>query len=456
MIDRLDVEHVLRRRDAGAERARRRVRAGCAPAGRPVERARPDAAGQARPAALLHDLEQHGLLAAVGARGARGTPSRRGRRRPPCSRGARSRTAAPSDAHDDVADLARRVAPDPGLAVEHDAAADAGAPEDAEQRACTAGRSRARTRRRSPPGRRCRARPARRRPSRARAAGRSCRPSPGRFLAPATVPVSSSTLPGEPMPMPASAEVFDAGLAGRVLERAGDLGRYAGGTAGRGRRAARLAGDLAGFVDDDRLDLGSAEVDSAGVSHVEGVPDRNVSCVTGSIRSGISVTVIASICSLRRRPQRDIPERAGTAGGGAQVAVGHVGLELAEPAVKPHAVEHVEARGDPVADPREGGDVAAQRGAPAGVGVAPRTPGPQLEPLAVDLVPAAGTGAADRAPRPRRRLRRLLAARGSSAAPAVAARRRGRRATCRASERTRGAGRARHGGAPSARPASAW
>ena len=37
-----------------------------------VERARPDAAGQPCPPTLLHDLEQHGLLAAVGRRGARG------------------------------------------------------------------------------------------------------------------------------------------------------------------------------------------------------------------------------------------------------------------------------------------------------------------------------------------------------------------------------------------------
>ena len=64
-----------------------------------------------------------------------------------------------ADADDHVADLARRAAADPRLAVEHDPAADAGAPEHAEQRARTAAPRRARTRRRWPPGRRCRARP---------------------------------------------------------------------------------------------------------------------------------------------------------------------------------------------------------------------------------------------------------------------------------------------------------
>ena len=45
------------------------------------------------------------------------------------------------DLHDDVADLARAAAPDPRLAAEHDPAADAGAPEDAEHRAVAAARA---------------------------------------------------------------------------------------------------------------------------------------------------------------------------------------------------------------------------------------------------------------------------------------------------------------------------
>ena len=45
------------------------------------------------------------------------------------------------DLHDDVADLARAAAPDPRPAAEHDPAADAGAPEDAEHRAVAAARA---------------------------------------------------------------------------------------------------------------------------------------------------------------------------------------------------------------------------------------------------------------------------------------------------------------------------
>src|SRR4029079_18071325 len=46
--------------------------------------------------------------------------------------------ALAADPHDDVADLARRAAPRPRAAVEHDPAADARAPEDAEDRAVRA------------------------------------------------------------------------------------------------------------------------------------------------------------------------------------------------------------------------------------------------------------------------------------------------------------------------------
>ena len=130
-------------------------------------------------------------------------------------------------------------------------------------------------------------------------AGRSSRPSRAGSWRPTRCPASSSTLPGEPMPMPVERRGLDAGLARpppAARRRSRPLRRP-------GRRSsasdARLAGDVAAVVDDDRLDLGAAEVDSAGVSHEEGVPERNVSCVTGSSRRGISVTVMESILSAR-------------------------------------------------------------------------------------------------------------------------------------------------------------
>ena len=310
------------RRHAGAERADGAVEQAAGERVALVERARPHAAGQPRAAALLHDLEEDGLLAAVGA------PARAGLHRGAAGVGLHAAAAAAAaqgaaDADHDVADLAGDVAADPGLAVEHDAAADAGAPEHAEQRVVRAAGAERELR----VGRHLdvvaeRHRRAARLLERRRM---SKLPSqPGRFLAADTVPAASSTLPGEPMPMPSSDDGLDARLGGRVLERAGDLRRYAGRTAGRRRRATRLAGDVAALVDDDRLDLGASEIDSAGVSHAEGVPDRNVSCVTGSSRRGISVTVIARICSYRRL-QRDIPCRG--AGGGTQIAFGRGLLE---------------------------------------------------------------------------------------------------------------------------------
>ena len=97
------------------------------------QRAVPDAARQPGAAALLHDLEEVGLLALL-VRLARPALHRRAAGvglhapEPPAA------AALAADAHDDVADLARRAAAGPRPAVEHDPAADAGAPEHAEQR----------------------------------------------------------------------------------------------------------------------------------------------------------------------------------------------------------------------------------------------------------------------------------------------------------------------------------
>ena len=61
--DGVDVEHVDRRRHAGAERPDRAVDELVGQLVVALERALPDAAREPRPAALLHDLEQDGLAA---------------------------------------------------------------------------------------------------------------------------------------------------------------------------------------------------------------------------------------------------------------------------------------------------------------------------------------------------------------------------------------------------------
>src|SRR5215218_9627919 len=130
--DRLDVEQVHGRGDARAERLdgavdephRHRVLAD--------ERAGPDAAGQALAALLLHDLEQVGLLALLHEL-ARASLHRAAARVGLHAAVAAARALRPADLDDHVADLARGVAAEPQLAVEHHAAADARAPEDAEQ-----------------------------------------------------------------------------------------------------------------------------------------------------------------------------------------------------------------------------------------------------------------------------------------------------------------------------------
>ena len=97
-----------------------------------VERALPDAAGQSRFLVLLHQLEEVRLLAllvpAPGLGFHRRAP-RVGLHAAPAPAGALG--AAALDDH--VADLTGRAAAEPRLAVEHQAAADPGSPEDTDQ-----------------------------------------------------------------------------------------------------------------------------------------------------------------------------------------------------------------------------------------------------------------------------------------------------------------------------------
>src|SRR6202035_2480068 len=96
-----------------------------------LERTRPHPAGQPCPLALLHQLEQVGLPALLhelaGVLFHRATP-RVGLHAPPASAGA----ARAVHHHHHVTDLPRPSPPSPRLAVEDQAAADAGPPEDTE------------------------------------------------------------------------------------------------------------------------------------------------------------------------------------------------------------------------------------------------------------------------------------------------------------------------------------
>ena len=173
-----------------------------------------------------------------------------------------------------------RAAPAPQLAVEHDAAADAGAPEDAEQRwygapapssysasvpastslpSATIGVPSAST----------------------NAPRRSKLPSqPARLRAPVTVPASSSTLPGEPTPTASRSRGLEAGLLGRLGQRDDELGRDVGRAALDRSDVARLPAHVAVVVDDDSLDLGATEIDASAhegsfaPSSGWGTPDR--------------------------------------------------------------------------------------------------------------------------------------------------------------------------------------
>src|SRR3954447_12485938 len=138
--DRLDVEQVDGAGDAGAERAVRAVHDVAGELVALLEGARPDAGGQAVALALLHQLEEHGLLALVDA--AAGLELHRLAPRVGLhAAGAPARALRAALLDDHVADLAGAAAAVPLLAVEDQAAADARAPEDAEQRLVVAPRA---------------------------------------------------------------------------------------------------------------------------------------------------------------------------------------------------------------------------------------------------------------------------------------------------------------------------
>ena len=180
---------------------------------------------------------------------------------------------APPHLHDDVADLAGGVAADPRLAVEHDAAADAGAPEDAEQRVVRRARRRARTRRRSRPGRRCRATTGAPQASSSALRRSKLPPQPGQVLGAGDGARVVVDLAGR-----ADADAFERATSRRrprsaasrsaaAISAATSAGRPASGSGGATGRRTSLA-----VVDDDRLDLGAAEIDAAAVAHDATVP----------------------------------------------------------------------------------------------------------------------------------------------------------------------------------------
>ena len=264
----LDVEHVLHRGHAGAERQDRLVHELDGQLVVALQRPRPDAARQPVAAALAHDVEQVGLVALLLA-GA-GADLHRAAARVGLHAAAPPAGAARAVALDDhVADLAGGAAADPRAAVEDDAAADAGAPEHAEQRAVRAPRAE----RASASVATWTSLPsATRVPSALDSSSASGKlPSQsGRLRALVTVPCSASTSPGEPTPMPSSSAVATPAASAASLQRADHRRRHVGRPAARRRGHARLAADLVVVVDDHRLDLRAAEVDAT--AHGASVP----------------------------------------------------------------------------------------------------------------------------------------------------------------------------------------
>src|SRR3954454_11951402 len=130
--DRLEVHEVDRRGDARAQRLDGAVNQLLRQRVVGLDRARPDSACEPVAIALLHDLEEVCLGALL-------VPLSRldfHRRAPGVCLHAATASAGTASAvllHDHVADLASGAAAVPGLAVQDDAAADAGAPEDADQ-----------------------------------------------------------------------------------------------------------------------------------------------------------------------------------------------------------------------------------------------------------------------------------------------------------------------------------
>ena len=202
-----------------------------------LERARPDAARQARAVVLLHQLEQVGLAALLLVQLAHV----RFHRRPP---GIRLHAAAPParaaravDLDDHVPDLAGAAAPGPRLAVEDQPAAHAGPPEDA--------RAASRTAAPRPSLNSASVATCTSLPTATRAAERACErrapsgnvPSqPGRLRALVTLP--SSIVPGEPTPTPGQRRRLDLRAPGRVPQRRLHLRRHVRRAALRRRRRA--------------------------------------------------------------------------------------------------------------------------------------------------------------------------------------------------------------------------
>ena len=232
-----------------------------------VEGALPDAAGQPRFLVLLHQLEEVGLVALLVLAARLGFHRRAagvGLHAAPAPAGALG--AAALDDH--VADLPGGAAAEPGLAVEDEAAADAGSPEDPDQALELAPAPRWNSAsvatwtslptRTSVPSVLLQAFPP---------AG-SCRSQSGRFLALETTPVFSSASPGEPTPTPSRSAGSTPAALGRLAQAAGHLLGDPGGAAVGRRRPPRFAQHLTAGVDDRRLDLGPAKVDpTAQVGH---------------------------------------------------------------------------------------------------------------------------------------------------------------------------------------------
>ena len=176
-----------------------------------------------------------------------------------------ARAARAVDLDDHVPDLAGAAAPGPRLAVEDQAAAHARAPEHPEQRAVQPSRAELEL----GVGRDLhvvadRDTAAERR-VRASSASGNVPSQPGRLRALVTLP--SSIVPGEPTPTPASDAGLELRRLGRVAQRRlhlrGDISRAALGR----RRAPSRAEHVVLVVDDHRLDLGPAEIDSAVAGH---------------------------------------------------------------------------------------------------------------------------------------------------------------------------------------------
>src|SRR5205807_3988352 len=126
-------EHVDCRRDPGAERGHRLVEDLSSELVPSLQRMCPDRAGQTGTSALLHQMEQVTVPALLDPLASPGL-HRRAARVGLHASVAPTRATGAVDLHHDVADLAGATATYPRLAVENQTPADAGSPEDAEQR----------------------------------------------------------------------------------------------------------------------------------------------------------------------------------------------------------------------------------------------------------------------------------------------------------------------------------